>query len=189
MLIRQKNVDQNTSRKYLYFNYLFPIHIITYPGDRNHVLYRQTQSNLNRAGETYAVEVEVCNEGIPLADQFAILGHICLQRVAPSEAEDPSQSPTGDWCRYSCHANIKYKKQVWGMFKGNICSQARFKLNVFKYLLLYNSAINNFMIDTFFTCGVHPQSRNCYKKFAAENLRIENFALNNLSGYFFEVII
>ena len=78
----------------------------------------QVLSNQNRAGELYVVDVDVTNVGIPMAESFSIQLHICLKRASPPETDDEYQDPRTNWCQYSCHGNIKYKKAVWGILKG-----------------------------------------------------------------------
>ncbi|KAF2358118.1 VASt domain, partial [Trinorchestia longiramus] len=80
----------------------------------------QTLAPETRTGEVYVVNSEVKNEGIPLADSFLILVHVCIARSSPPENCENLYDDVTEWCTYSCYAIITYKKNVWGVIKGQL---------------------------------------------------------------------
>lgn len=58
--------------------------------------------------ELYSIDINSSNAGIPYADSFYIVMHYCLVRTVD------------DHTMLSVHAQIKYKKSVWGVVKGFI---------------------------------------------------------------------
>ncbi|XP_063705652.1 protein Aster-B-like [Culicoides brevitarsis] len=74
----------------------------------SHVTETQWLRQCSREGSLYAVDIESVNEGIPYADSFSVFLHYCLSRTMD------------DHTVLSVHAQIKYKKSVWGVAKGFI---------------------------------------------------------------------
>ncbi|XP_030246965.1 uncharacterized protein LOC108649917 isoform X1 [Drosophila navojoa] len=68
----------------------------------------QTMRECSKPGELYSIDVNSVNAGIPYADSFSVLIHFCLARTVD------------DHTMLSVHAQIKYKKSIWGMVKGFI---------------------------------------------------------------------
>ncbi|XP_039949229.1 protein Aster-B isoform X3 [Bactrocera tryoni] len=62
----------------------------------------------SKPGELYSIDVTSVNAGIPYADSFSVLMHYCLIRTVD------------DHTMLSVHAQIKYKKSIWGVVKGFI---------------------------------------------------------------------
>lgn len=58
------------------------------------------------AGETYVVETEATNTGIPYADAFTVCNHYCLSRSS------------ADSTILTVWSLVKYKKNVWNFVKG-----------------------------------------------------------------------
>ena len=65
----------------------------------------QTLLDISRPGDMYAVNADVSNAGIPYADTFYVAIHYCLLRCGHKQS------------RLVVHAQIKYKKSVWGIVK------------------------------------------------------------------------
>uniref|UniRef100_A0A336LMA2 CSON003315 protein n=1 Tax=Culicoides sonorensis TaxID=179676 RepID=A0A336LMA2_CULSO len=74
----------------------------------SHVTETQWLRQCSREGSLYAVDIESVNAGIPYADSFSVFLHYCLSRTMD------------DHTVLSVHAQIKYKKSVWGVVKGFI---------------------------------------------------------------------
>ncbi|XP_064541828.1 protein Aster-A isoform X2 [Drosophila montana] len=68
----------------------------------------QTMRECSKPGELYSIDVNSVNAGIPYADSFSVLIHFCLARTVD------------DHTMLSVHAQIKYKKSIWGVVKGFI---------------------------------------------------------------------
>ncbi|XP_043864520.1 protein Aster-B isoform X2 [Drosophila mojavensis] len=68
----------------------------------------QTMRECSKPGELYSIDVNSVNAGIPYADSFSVLIHFCMARTVD------------DHTMLSVHAQIKYKKSIWGMVKGFI---------------------------------------------------------------------
>ena len=69
----------------------------------------QTLLEMSRAGDFYAVNVDVCNSGVPYSDTFYVACHYCILRcVAPT---------SGKQSRLVVHCQVKYRKSVWGIVK------------------------------------------------------------------------
>ncbi|KAH8391859.1 hypothetical protein KR215_005916, partial [Drosophila sulfurigaster] len=68
----------------------------------------QTMRECSKPGELYSIDVNSVNAGIPYADSFSVLIHFCLARTVD------------DHTMLSIHAQIKYKKSIWGVVKGFI---------------------------------------------------------------------
>ncbi|XP_068150338.1 protein Aster-B isoform X3 [Drosophila tropicalis] len=68
----------------------------------------QTMRECSKPGELYSIDVNSVNAGIPYADSFSVLIHYCLARTVD------------DHTMLSIHAQIKYKKSIWGVVKGFI---------------------------------------------------------------------
>ncbi|XP_075151791.1 GRAM domain containing 1B isoform X2 [Haematobia irritans] len=62
----------------------------------------------SKQGELYSIDVNSVNAGIPYADSFSVLIHYCLVKTVD------------DHTMLSIHAQIKYKKSIWGVVKGFI---------------------------------------------------------------------
>lgn len=74
----------------------------------SHVTETQWLRQCSREGSLYSVDIESVNAGIPYADSFSVFLHYCLSRTMD------------DHTVLSVHAQIKYKKSVWGVVKGFI---------------------------------------------------------------------
>ena len=59
-------------------------------------------------GQLYSIDATSVNQGIPYADSFVVLLHYCMKKTVD------------DSTVMSVHAQIKYKKSVWGVIKGFI---------------------------------------------------------------------
>ncbi|XP_034474969.1 protein Aster-B isoform X2 [Drosophila innubila] len=68
----------------------------------------QTMRECSKPGELYSIDVNSVNAGIPYADSFSVLIHFCMARTVD------------DHTMLSIHAQIKYKKSIWGVVKGFI---------------------------------------------------------------------
>jgi hypothetical protein len=64
---------------------------------------------MSRAGDFYAVNVDVCNSGVPYSDTFYVACHYCILRCVASTA--------GKQSRLVIHCQVKYRKSVWGIVK------------------------------------------------------------------------
>ncbi|XP_014086496.2 protein Aster-B isoform X2 [Bactrocera oleae] len=62
----------------------------------------------SKPGELYSIDITSVNAGIPYADSFSVLMHYCFVRTVD------------DHTMLSVHAQIKYKKSIWGVVKGFI---------------------------------------------------------------------
>ncbi|KAF5270412.1 hypothetical protein FQR65_LT05600 [Abscondita terminalis] len=62
----------------------------------------------SKAGSLYAIDVEAINSGIPYADTFLVNSHYCLKKISETQTS------------LHVYAQIKYKKNVWGLVKGFI---------------------------------------------------------------------
>lgn len=74
----------------------------------SHVTEVQTLRPCSKDNNLYAVDIQSTNAGIPYADSFTVELHYCMQRTQE------------DHTVLSVHAQIKYKKNVWGFVKGFI---------------------------------------------------------------------
>lgn len=72
------------------------------------VTERHTMLPCSKSGSLYAVNVETVNSGIPYADSFYVTAHYCLKKISDTHS--------------SIHvtAQLKFKKNVWGLVKGMI---------------------------------------------------------------------
>ncbi|XP_005175661.2 protein Aster-B isoform X1 [Musca domestica] len=68
----------------------------------------QVMRDCSKQGELYSIDVNNVNAGIPYADSFSVLIHYCLVKTVD------------DHTMLSVHAQIKYKKSIWGVVKGFI---------------------------------------------------------------------
>ncbi|XP_013117094.2 protein Aster-B isoform X1 [Stomoxys calcitrans] len=68
----------------------------------------QAMRECSKQGELYSIDVNSVNAGIPYADSFSVLIHYCLVKTVD------------DHTMLSIHAQIKYKKSIWGVVKGFI---------------------------------------------------------------------
>uniref|UniRef100_W8BD66 GRAM domain-containing protein 1B n=3 Tax=Ceratitis capitata TaxID=7213 RepID=W8BD66_CERCA len=68
----------------------------------------QEMRECSTPGELYSIDITSVNAGIPYADSFSVLMHYCLVRTVD------------DHTMLSVHAQIKYKKSIWGVVKGFI---------------------------------------------------------------------
>lgn len=62
----------------------------------------------SKPGQLYAIDVETVHAGIPYADSFYVVVHYCLEKVSEMETQ------------LSVYAQVKYKKSVWSMVKGEL---------------------------------------------------------------------
>lgn len=74
----------------------------------SHVTEIQTLRPCSKDNSLYAIDIESTNAGIPYADSFNVQLHYCMQRTKDEHTV------------LSVHAQIKYKKNVWGFVKGFI---------------------------------------------------------------------
>ncbi|CRK91119.1 CLUMA_CG004807, isoform A, partial [Clunio marinus] len=74
----------------------------------SHVTETQVMRSCSKAGQLYSIDATSVNAGIPYADSFYVLLHYCMKRTVD------------DSTVMSVHAQIKYKKSVWGVIKGFI---------------------------------------------------------------------
>ncbi|KNC28300.1 hypothetical protein FF38_13992 [Lucilia cuprina] len=68
----------------------------------------QVMRDCSKPGELYSIDINNVNAGIPYADSFSVLVHYCLVKTVD------------DHTMLSVHAQIKYKKSIWGVVKGFI---------------------------------------------------------------------
>ncbi|XP_028894584.2 protein Aster-B isoform X2 [Zeugodacus cucurbitae] len=68
----------------------------------------QEMRDCSKPGELYSIDITSVNAGIPYADSFSVLMHYCFVRTVD------------DHTMLSVHAQIKYKKSIWGVVKGFI---------------------------------------------------------------------
>lgn len=74
----------------------------------SNVTETQTMRNCSRPGQLYSIDATSVNAGIPYADSFYVVTHYCMKRTLD------------DHTVMSVHAQVKYKKSVWGVVKGFI---------------------------------------------------------------------
>lgn len=74
----------------------------------SHITELQTLRPCSKESSLYAVDIESTNAGIPYAESFSVQMHYCMQRTQD------------DTTVLSVHAQIRYKKSVWGFVKGFI---------------------------------------------------------------------
>lgn len=74
----------------------------------SNVTETQTMRSCSIPGQLYSIDATTVNAGIPYADSFCVLTHYCMKRTVD------------DSTVMSVHAQIKYKKSVWGVIRGFI---------------------------------------------------------------------
>lgn len=74
----------------------------------SNVTETQIMRECSKPGELYSIDINSVNAGIPYADSFGVLLHYCLVKTVD------------DHTMLSVHAQIKYKKSIWGVVKGFI---------------------------------------------------------------------
>ncbi|XP_037042706.1 protein Aster-B-like isoform X2 [Bradysia coprophila] len=74
----------------------------------SHVTESQLMRECSEPGQLYSIDITSTNAGIPYADSFYVFMHYCLVRTVD------------DHTMFSVHAQVKYKKSVWGVVKGFI---------------------------------------------------------------------
>ncbi|XP_015436745.1 PREDICTED: GRAM domain-containing protein 1B-like [Dufourea novaeangliae] len=74
----------------------------------SHITETQIMLPCSRPGHLYGIDVETVNGGIPYADSFSVFVHYCLTSLSENETN------------FTVYAQIKYKKNVWGLVKGVI---------------------------------------------------------------------
>lgn len=84
----------------------------------------QVLRECSKPGELYSIDIDSTNAGIPYADSFGVLLHYCLVKTID------------DNTMLSVHAQIKYKKSIWGVVKGFIEKNAWAGLEDFYNALL-----------------------------------------------------
>lgn len=62
----------------------------------------------SKAGHLYSVDSNAINAGIPYADSFNVLVHICMQKISETESS------------VQVFGQVKYRKSVWGIVKSMI---------------------------------------------------------------------
>ena len=60
----------------------------------------------SKPGKAYLIDCECCNGGIPYGDSFYVVLRYCLTRVSLNK------------CRVQVTSELKFRKSVIGMFKG-----------------------------------------------------------------------
>lgn len=90
----------------------------------SHVTESQVMRECSDLGQLYSIDITSTNAGIPYADSFYVFMHYCLVRTVD------------DHTMFSVHAQIKYKKSVWGVVKGFIEKNAWAGLEDFYTALL-----------------------------------------------------
>lgn len=90
----------------------------------SHVTENQVMRECSAEGQLYSIDITSTNAGIPYADSFYVFMHYCLVRTVD------------DHTMFSVHAQIKYKKSVWGVVKGFIEKNAWAGLEDFYTALL-----------------------------------------------------
>ncbi|XP_022906025.1 protein Aster-B isoform X2 [Onthophagus taurus] len=68
----------------------------------------QVMLTCSKPGYLYAIDVDIVNGGIPYADSFYCFVHYCLHKISDTQSS------------MAVYAQIKYKKNVWGLVKGMI---------------------------------------------------------------------
>lgn len=84
----------------------------------------QLMRECSKPGELYSIDIDSTNAGIPYADSFGVFLHYCLVKTID------------DNTMLSVHAQIKYKKSIWGVVKGFIEKNAWAGLEDFYSALL-----------------------------------------------------
>nr|XP_031846242.1 protein Aster-B-like isoform X1 [Nomia melanderi] len=74
----------------------------------SHITETQIMLPCSRPGYLYAIDVESLNAGIPYADSFSAQIHYCINSISENETN------------LTIYAQIKYRKNVWGIVKGVI---------------------------------------------------------------------
>lgn len=74
----------------------------------SNVTETQTMRNCSRPGQLYSIDAVSVNAGIPYADSFYVVTHYCMKRT------------NDDHTVMSVHAQVQYKKSIWGVVKGFI---------------------------------------------------------------------
>lgn len=74
----------------------------------SHVTEHQVRRPCSEPAQLYSIDITSTNAGIPYADSFYVFMHYCLVRTVD------------DHTMFSVHAQVKYKKSVWGVVKGFI---------------------------------------------------------------------
>jgi DNA mismatch repair ATPase MutL len=74
----------------------------------SNVTETQIMRSCSVPGQLYSIDATSVNQGIPYADSFVVLLHYCMKKTVD------------DSTVMSVHAQIKYKKSVWGVIKGFI---------------------------------------------------------------------
>ena len=70
---------------------------------------KEQQQLLNKeAGQLYCIDTEAFNSGVPYADSFTVITHICAYKESPTT------------CRLVAKAEIVFRKELWGFLKEKI---------------------------------------------------------------------
>ncbi|XP_055703034.1 protein Aster-B-like isoform X2 [Phlebotomus papatasi] len=107
----------------------------------------QTLRECSHSGQLYSVDIHSSNAGIPYADSFYATMHYCLVRTVD------------DHTMFSVHAQIKYKKSVWGFVKGFIEKNTWNGLEDF-YTALVRALQNEYCIPPAKAKGRRPRRGN-----------------------------
>ncbi|XP_059613752.1 protein Aster-B-like isoform X2 [Phlebotomus argentipes] len=107
----------------------------------------QTLRECSQPGQLYSVDIHSSNAGIPYADSFYATMHYCLVRTVD------------DHTMFSVHAQIKYKKSVWGFVKGFIEKNTWNGLEDF-YTALVRALQNEYCIPPAKAKGRRPRRGN-----------------------------
>ncbi|XP_023321792.1 GRAM domain-containing protein 1B [Eurytemora carolleeae] len=74
---------------------------------------KEQQQLLNKeAGQLYCIDTEAFNSGVPYADSFTVITHICAYKESPTT------------CRLVAKAEIVFRKELWGFLKEKIETNA-----------------------------------------------------------------
>lgn len=81
-------------------------------------------------GQLYSIDATSVNQGIPYADSFFVMLHYCMKKTVD------------DSTVMSVHAQIKYKKSVWGVIKGFIEKNTWLGEKLSDFLSFYLSSLS-----------------------------------------------
>lgn len=106
-LIQGEWEDSSDSTKKRVISLTVAITQVVGPKSSN-VTETQIMRSCSIPGQLYSIDATSVNQGIPYADSFVVLLHYCMKKTVD------------DSTVMSVHAQIKYKKSVWGVIKGFI---------------------------------------------------------------------
>lgn len=112
----------------------------------SHVTEHQVQRACSDPAQLYSIDITSTNAGIPYADSFYVFMHYCLVRTVD------------DHTMFSVHAQVKYKKSVWGVVKGFIEKNTWAGLEDF-YTALLRALQSEYCIPPAKAKGRRPRTR------------------------------